>query len=65
LLSVAIWGGIQEILQKCWPSHYFKAVGITDAKFGQIGLTEERIIKGDPSHLIVWRENNEMIGDAV
>jgi len=44
---------------------YFRAVGITDVTFGQLGPTEERIIKRDPSHLIVWRENNEIIGDTV
>jgi len=45
--------------------NYFKALGIADVRFGELGPTEEGIIKRDPSHLIVWRENNEIIGDAI
>ena len=44
---------------------YFKTLGLTDVKFGELGATEERIIKRDPSHLIVWRENDDIIGHAV
>ena len=32
---------------------------------GELGITEERIVIQDPTHLIVWRENNEIIGDAI
>ncbi len=32
---------------------------------GELGITEEKIISQDPAHLIVWRENNEIIGDAI
>jgi GNAT superfamily N-acetyltransferase len=45
--------------------NYFRKLGITDVKFGELGPTEESIIKKDPSHLIVWRENKQIIGHAV
>jgi GNAT superfamily N-acetyltransferase len=45
--------------------NYFKAVGITDVVYGELGPTEERIIKKDPSHLIVWREDDKIVGDAI
>ncbi|UCG44883.1 MAG: GNAT family N-acetyltransferase [Candidatus Bathyarchaeota archaeon] len=32
---------------------------------GELGLTEEKIIAQDPAHLIVWRENDEIIGNAI
>ena len=32
---------------------------------GELGITEEKIITQDPAHLIVWRENNEIVGDAI
>ena len=44
---------------------YFKTLGLTDVKFGEVGAVEEEIIKTDLSHLIVWREDNEIIGHAV
>jgi GNAT superfamily N-acetyltransferase len=45
--------------------NYYKAVGITDVVYGELGPTEERIIRKDPSHLIVWRENDKIVGDAI
>jgi GNAT superfamily N-acetyltransferase len=44
---------------------YYKAVGITDVIYGELGPIEERIIKKDPSHLIVWKENDKIVGDAI
>lgn len=32
---------------------------------GNLDPTEEKLITKDPSHLIVWRENNEIIGHAI
>lgn len=32
---------------------------------GELGITEEKIVTQDPSHLIVWRKNNEIIGHAL
>jgi len=45
--------------------NYFRTLGLTDVTFGELGSTEEEIIKRDPSRLIVWRENNDIIGHAV
>lgn len=45
--------------------NYFRTLGLTDVTFRELGSTEEEIIKRDASHLIVWRENNEIIGHAV
>jgi len=45
--------------------NYFRALGLTDVRFGELGPIEEGHIKRDPSHLIVWREDNEIIGNAV
>jgi GNAT superfamily N-acetyltransferase len=45
--------------------NYFKTLGLTDVTFGKLGSTEEEIIKSDPSHLIVLRESNVIIGHAV
>lgn len=44
---------------------YFKTLGLADVSFGELGEVEEDIIKRDPSHLIVWRENDEIIGHAI
>ena len=44
---------------------YFKTIGLTDATFGEIGDIEKLLIKSDPSHLIVWKQNNEIIGHAI
>lgn len=32
---------------------------------GKLGATEEYYVREDPSHLIVWRENSEIIGHAI
>jgi hypothetical protein len=40
---------------------YFRTFGLDDVVFGELGSTEEEIMKRDPSHLIVWRENNEIM----
>lgn len=32
---------------------------------GELGVTEEKIIAENSAHLIVWRENGEIIGDAI
>jgi len=44
---------------------YYKTIGSTDVRFGELGAVEEKIIKDNPSHLIVWRENDAIIGHAV
>jgi GNAT superfamily N-acetyltransferase len=44
---------------------YLKWVGVTDVVYGELGPFEEAHIKRDPSHLIVWRENNEIIGHVI
>jgi len=45
--------------------NYFRTLGLTDVTFGELGSTEEEIIKRDPSHLIVWRENGKIVGHGV
>ena len=32
---------------------------------GELGVTEEEIVTQDPVHLIVWRENDGIVGDAI
>ncbi len=32
---------------------------------GELGITEEKIVTQHPAHLIVWREDDEIIGDAI
>jgi GNAT superfamily N-acetyltransferase len=44
---------------------YLKWVGVTDVVYGELGPNEVAHIKRDPSHLIVWRENNEIIGHVI
>jgi GNAT superfamily N-acetyltransferase len=45
---------------------YYKTNGFAGEQgIGELGITEEKIISQDPAHLIVWRENNEIIGDAI
>jgi GNAT superfamily N-acetyltransferase len=44
---------------------YFRSLGIADVKFGELGPTEEHHISRDPSHLIVWREGETIIGHAI
>ena len=45
--------------------NYFRTLGLIDVEFGELGLTEEEIIKRNPSHLIVWRKDDDIIGHAV
>jgi GNAT superfamily N-acetyltransferase len=44
---------------------YFKTLGLKDVKFGELGSIEEGIIRKDSSHLIVWLENDEIIGHVI
>jgi len=45
---------------------YYKTNGFAGEQgTGELGITEEKIVTQDPAHLIVWRENNEIIGDAI
>jgi GNAT superfamily N-acetyltransferase len=44
---------------------YYKTLGSMDTESWGLGSTEEEIIKRDPSHLIVWREEDEVVGHAV
>ncbi len=45
--------------------NYFRTLGLADDTLQELGSTEEEIIGKDPSHLIVWREANDIIGHAV
>jgi GNAT superfamily N-acetyltransferase len=45
---------------------YLKWVGaVTDGVYGKLGPVELAHIQSDPSHLIVWREGNEIIGHVI
>jgi len=44
---------------------YLKWVGVTDAVYGELGPVEAAHIQSDPSHLIVWREGDKIIGHAI
>ena len=45
---------------------YYKTNGFAGEQgTGELGITEEEIVTQDPAHVIVWRENNEIIGDAI
>jgi GNAT superfamily N-acetyltransferase len=44
---------------------YLRTLGLTDVTVGELGSTEEEIIKNDPTHLIVLRKHKEIIGHAI
>jgi len=44
---------------------YYKTLGLQGVSVGELGVQEEYWIKKDPSHLIVWREGNEIVGHAI
>ncbi len=45
---------------------YYRANGFAGEQgTGELGVTEEKIVTQNPAHLIVWRENNEIIGNAI
>jgi len=44
---------------------YLKTLGLPDAVEQELGVAEEGIIKRDSTHIIVWRENNKIIGHAI
>lgn len=45
---------------------YYKRNGYAGEQgTGELGVTEEKIVTQDPSHLIVWRGNNKIIGHAI
>jgi GNAT superfamily N-acetyltransferase len=45
--------------------NFYRTLDHAEVIYGKLGPTEEQIIKNDPSHLIVWREGNEIIGHTV
>ncbi|MGD2248806.1 MAG: GNAT family N-acetyltransferase [Candidatus Methanofastidiosia archaeon] len=44
---------------------YFKTLGLADTRLGELGVQEEYWITKDPSHLIVWKKNDDSIGHAI
>jgi GNAT superfamily N-acetyltransferase len=44
---------------------YLRTLGLTDVTVGELGSTEAEIIKNDPTHLIVLRKQQEIIGHAI
>jgi len=45
---------------------YYKINGYAgELGTGDLGITEEKIVTKNPSHLIVWRENNKIIGHSI
>ena len=44
---------------------YYRLLNIPDVVFGELGPTEETIIKRDPSHVIVWRKREKIVGHAL
>lgn len=44
---------------------YYKTLGLDDVEYGEVGSTLDAIIKQDPSHLIIWKCDNEIVGNAV
>jgi GNAT superfamily N-acetyltransferase len=44
---------------------YLKWVGAVSARAGELGPVELAHIQSDPSHLIVWREGNEIVGHVI
>jgi GNAT superfamily N-acetyltransferase len=45
--------------------NYYKTLGLHDVKAGELGGAEEYWVTKRPSHLIVWRENDEIIGHTI
>ena len=45
--------------------NYYKSLELDDVIFGEIGPTLDVIIKQNPSHLIIWRFDEEIVGHAV
>jgi len=57
---------IQEVLcNSQGSSQVLQDLGLVDVRFGQLGVVEENWVKNDPSHLIIWRINSEIIGHAI
>lgn len=44
---------------------YYEAIERAAEKTGTLDGTEGRIVAEDPSHLIIWREGDEIIGHAI
>lgn len=44
---------------------YFKTIGPTDSESIELGETKRDIVERDPSHLIIWNEDDEIIGHAI
>lgn len=44
---------------------YYKSLGLNGFTNMAVGETEARIIKADPSHLIVWCEGQDVVGHAI
>ena len=45
--------------------NYYKSLDNAEVIFGEVGPTEDAIIKQDPAHLIIWRCEEEIVGHAV
>lgn len=44
---------------------YYKSLGLIEFTNMAVGETEARIIKADPSHLIVWCDRQDVVGHAI
>jgi GNAT superfamily N-acetyltransferase len=44
---------------------YYQKLDLDDVNYGDVRSSEERIIKADPSHLIVWLDGDEVVGHVV
>ncbi len=44
---------------------FYKTVGLSDVKVGELGVDEEYWVRKDPSYLIMWKEDDEAVGHAI
>ena len=44
---------------------YYQKLDLDEVSYGAVGSAEVRIIKADPSHLIVWVDEDEVVGHVV
>ncbi|NHJ14160.1 MAG: GNAT family N-acetyltransferase [Candidatus Thorarchaeota archaeon] len=44
---------------------FYESRGVPDTTPGELGVDERRYLERDPNHLIVWMQDNEIIGHAI
>jgi GNAT superfamily N-acetyltransferase len=59
------WPDFQQYYRGLDDLHAYYKRAVDDVKFGDVGNTEERLVKANPAHLIIWLVETVPVGHAI